>query len=259
MASRTIDVHGIVIGKTKLGEADLIIRMLAEDGSRVEAIAKGARKPQGSLSAKVELFNEIEGLLSEGRGLGILKECRLVKGAPTESRDPAIMAAAASMAEFAAKTSQVELAVPRFFDLLRTGLDSLEGVSAPTAAALTAALVLKGASILGTRPQLRGCAVCGQEAVAKQGRMLVSLADGGVVCSDCAAVGEARAIPESIILWADHLIKTPFGAIAAETIDSALAFELLGFASEWSAFQLGASMRSVASLEAFAALSQVPE
>ena len=52
MASpRTYRTRAIVLDKTKLGESDLILELLAENGSLVRAVAKGARKPGSRLAA----------------------------------------------------------------------------------------------------------------------------------------------------------------------------------------------------------------
>ena len=67
-------LRGIVLGRTKLGEADLILTLLAQDGSQVRAVAKGARKPGGRLAARCELFCEGDYLVAHGRNLGIVSQ-----------------------------------------------------------------------------------------------------------------------------------------------------------------------------------------
>ena len=61
---RTYRTRAIVLDRTKLGETDLILTLLAEDGSQRRAVAKGARKPGGRLAARVELFSECDLLLA---------------------------------------------------------------------------------------------------------------------------------------------------------------------------------------------------
>lgn len=45
MASPTYRCNALVLKKTKLGESDLILTCLKDDGSQLRAVAKGARKP----------------------------------------------------------------------------------------------------------------------------------------------------------------------------------------------------------------------
>ncbi|MFQ9180415.1 MAG: DNA repair protein RecO [Eggerthella lenta] len=75
----TYDARAIVLRKTKLGESDLILALLAEDGSQIRAVAKGARKPASSFAARLELYSVVDLLVARGRSLDIVKEARLVE------------------------------------------------------------------------------------------------------------------------------------------------------------------------------------
>ena len=79
MSQPTYGARAIVLRKTKLGESDLIVTMLAEDGSQMRAVAKGARKPASSFAARLELYSVADALLARGRSLDIVKEVRLVE------------------------------------------------------------------------------------------------------------------------------------------------------------------------------------
>lgn len=264
MPGRSHRIRGIVIGKTKLGESDLIVKLLADDGSLVESVAKGARRPQGSLSGKLDLFNEVDVLISEGKGLGIVKECRLVRTGPGSKADPVATSAAAVMAEFALKTSQVQLEVARFADLLRCALASLDGAGPEHSVAFTAAYLLKGTSILGARPHLSSCVICdgslewhvspahSGHSVQDGVKALFSYADGGVVCRSCAGAFSLELMDASIVEWAAWLIGTPFAGIGSVDISSRCASELLSLSCKWSEEALGVHLRSPSMLEAFA-------
>ena len=67
MAGPTYSLHAIVLRKTKLGESDLILTLLAEDGRQVRAVAKGARKPNSAFSSRLEIFAEVEALMASGK------------------------------------------------------------------------------------------------------------------------------------------------------------------------------------------------
>ena len=64
MASPTYTARALVLRKTKLGETDLVLTLLAEDGSQMRAVAKGARKPANAFSARLELYSVVDVLLS---------------------------------------------------------------------------------------------------------------------------------------------------------------------------------------------------
>ena len=56
MAADTYSLQALVLRKTKLGETDLIVTLLAQDGRQVRAVAKGARKPNSSFASRLEIF-----------------------------------------------------------------------------------------------------------------------------------------------------------------------------------------------------------
>lgn len=75
--ARTYPVVATVIGRVKLGEADLILTLLSSDGSLVRAVAKGARKPTGKLAGRTQLFSEGKYLIAKGRTLDVVCEASL--------------------------------------------------------------------------------------------------------------------------------------------------------------------------------------
>ena len=78
MASPTKTITALVLRRTKLGETDVIVTLLAEDGSQVKAVAKGARKPTSSFASRLELYSVAKILVAEGKNLDIVKEVRLL-------------------------------------------------------------------------------------------------------------------------------------------------------------------------------------
>ncbi|MFR7495204.1 MAG: DNA repair protein RecO [Adlercreutzia sp.] len=54
MAQPTYSLRALVLRRTKLGESDLILTLLSEDGSQKRAVAKGARRPKSSFAARTE-------------------------------------------------------------------------------------------------------------------------------------------------------------------------------------------------------------
>ena len=99
MAQATYTARAIVLRKTKLGESDLIVTLLAEDGAQLRAVAKGARKPQSTFAARLELYSVADVLCAKGRSLDIVKEARLVESNERLRRDLEHAACAAPMAE----------------------------------------------------------------------------------------------------------------------------------------------------------------
>ncbi|TLM78904.1 MAG: hypothetical protein FDZ70_03415 [Actinobacteria bacterium] len=61
--------RALVLRKTKLGETDLILTLLAEDGRQLRAVARGARKPGSRFGARLEPGAVGDLLLHTGRTL----------------------------------------------------------------------------------------------------------------------------------------------------------------------------------------------
>ena len=149
MAQPTYDARGIVLRKTKLGESDLILTLLAEDGSQMRAVAKGARKPASSFAARLELYSVVDLLVARGRSLDIVKEARLVESNERLRRDIEHAAGAAPMAELLDRVTQMGLENPRLFALTRTALSSLGRVDPAQVPAVCAAHLLKTLAFAG--------------------------------------------------------------------------------------------------------------
>ena len=77
--------RALVLRKTKLGETDTIVTLLASDGRQVRAVAKGLRKPGGRFGARLEPFAVADLLLHTGRSLDVITEARTVA---THARAP---------------------------------------------------------------------------------------------------------------------------------------------------------------------------
>ncbi len=113
MASPTYTARALVLRKTKLGETDLVLTLLAEDGSQMRAVAKGARKPANAFSARLELYSVVDVLCSKGRSLDVVCEARLLESNECVRLDLEHAAAAAPMAELLDRVTQDGLESPK--------------------------------------------------------------------------------------------------------------------------------------------------
>lgn len=169
MAQPTYSLRALVLRRTKLGESDLILTLLSEDGSQKRAVAKGARRPKSSFAARTEPFCVIDALCATGRSLDILKEARLVAAHDALRCNLEASAAAAPVAELLARMSQRDLANPRLFQSAMRVLDAMDGVDDNHCAALSAAELLKILAFSGLRPSLEVCVGCGEPVALTEG------------------------------------------------------------------------------------------
>lgn len=246
MASATYDVRGIVLRKTKLGESDLVLTLIVEDGSQIRAVAKGARKPT-SFASRLELYSAVDALVARGRSLDIVKEARLVESNERLRRDLEHAAGAAPMAELLDRITQLGLENPRLFDLSCTAFRSLCRVTASQVPAITAAHLLKTLAFAGLRPSLDVCVGCGRplEADSIDSLVPVSFREGGIVCTACNASIETVLEPMPAIAWCRTLLASTFAEIEAMDAGPAAGFAALGFCRQWIRDHVGSDLKSL--------------
>ena len=238
---RSIRHRAIVLGRTKLSEQDLILTLLADDGSQVRAIAKGARKPGGRLASRSELFCEVDLLISLGRSLGIISEASLIDAHAGLRGDLERVSAASAVAEVARLTCFEDVGDPYLYPILSRALRACEEASDQAHLDLVvAAYAFKVLSHAGWRPELTSCIYCGDPAVSHY-----SAPAGGLLCSSCAKdVEGATELSRTEMSWMRAMISCTFDQLVDAQIDSELATLLVALAHSWCAVHLDARLRA---------------
>ncbi len=233
----------LVLRKTKLGESDLIVSMLAEDGSHVRAVAKGARKPGSKLAARVEPYVSLDLLLHTGKSLEIVQEARTVK-ARAAIRSDFDRGAAAGVVVDVLNTIAVEgQAEPRLFGLADTTLDAIDTAPVEALPRLVTGFVLKAMAMHGYRPELSACTGCGEPTA---GTVTFSLAAGGVLCSSCAGSDpSAVRIPAEAIRWLDTLMRSTVTEIVSLQMPTRAVVDCFDLMRAFVAYHLPARLKAL--------------
>ena len=247
MATGTYSSRVIVLRKTKLGESDLILSLLAEDGSQLRAVAKGARKPSSTFAARLDLYSVAEVLCSKGRNLDIVKEARLLQANERLRCDIGYAAGAAPMAELLDRVAQTGLADPRLFDMTAAAFSALEAAALGTVPSLTAAHLLKTFAFAGLRPTFTACAACGREVDldALGDTVRLSYAEGGILCEDCGRPTAGVLVQTEMCKWALALLNSTFAQVNDYGLDPQGAFAVLEFCQAWVKEHIGAPLKSL--------------
>lgn len=261
MAQPTYRAHGIVVRKRALGEADLVVTLLDESGAKIAAVAKGARKPSGTFSSRLELFSRVDVLLVKGRSLDIVKEARLEEGHGALRCDYDLTLAASVAADAVDHLAQESLQQPRIFLMTETLLSVLQDAPPDSSVTLAAAFLLKALATFGYRPALDSCASCGIP-VRSAGRPLpsegaresecgvtpFSVEEGGVLCAECAARLQFQFVSERTIDHARMLMGATFSALAARPMTPADAVDLLHLINLWMGYHANIRLKSLEQL-----------
>lgn len=239
---RTFRTRAIVLDRTKLGETDLILTLLAADGRQLRAVAKGARRPGGRLAARVELFSETDFLLAAGRSLDVVSEASLVEPHAALRGDYERVSAASAVAEVARLTCFEDAPDRLLHPICSRALGACE--EAPDRAHLDLVVAAYAWKVLahgGWRPELSGCCACGDDDVA-----YFSAAAGGALCASCAReVAGAQEISAGELAWLRALLACTFDELLAAEVDGATAALMLALAHSWAATHLDARLRAM--------------
>ncbi|MGV8082801.1 MAG: DNA repair protein RecO [Coriobacteriia bacterium] len=249
----TYPLRALVLRKTKLGEADLILTLLASDGRQVRAVAKGVRKPGSKFGARLEPFAVVDLLLHTGRSLDIVTEAVTVSSHAAVREDLERSAAAAVVADLLDKISVEGQGEERLFGLASATLDVVGTGPAEALSALVVAFLVKAMAIHGYRPELRICARCGADAA--EGRSF-SAAAGGTLCAECAEIvpGATTLGPEGRA-WLERLMFARMHEIPALDMPKSAVADCFALMRTFVAFHVAARLKALDFYAELAALS----
>ncbi len=191
--------RAIVLKKTKLKETDLILTMLSEEGSQIRCVAKGARKPGNTFSARLELLSVADLMLHEGKNLDIVSEARVVQTNEACRADIEHLSYGAVISEFLEKTSMEGQGSPVLFPMTIAALDALGKAQDSALSFIVSAYLIKAIAYLGYKPSFDECTICGIPATESAKDMapsddellkqyaggLFTISAGGWICPQC--------------------------------------------------------------------------
>lgn len=250
MGSQTYRRRALVLKKTKLGESDIICSLLAEDGSQIRAIAKGARKPSSTFASRLELFSACDLLLVKGRSLDIVKEARLHESNAELRNSFERTEAASPIVELLERATLSSLESPRLYPLTMKALSYLCNCSKNQALTFTVACLLKAVSFLGFKPEFRECISCGAHHIIDDSiqaglPVAFSVLEGGIVCKNCRSLVETIDYSSNLLRWAELFLYSDFETIGTFEIEHKTQIMLLRFIQAWIKHHIGSNLKSL--------------
>ncbi|HPD07362.1 MAG TPA: DNA repair protein RecO [Candidatus Bipolaricaulis sp.] len=221
--------RGIVLRTQDHAETDRIAVLLTPRG-RLDVLAKGARRLEGSGGAVLDPLHVVDVIHYRRRGLHLLKEASLVCTFPHVRGDLERATAALKALAWVVDLVPVEAPDDRPYALTLEALAGLdEGLPPPV---FTVAYLLRLLGVGGHAPHLCGCVRCGALA-----GLTWSPEGGGLLCVRCGGRGEV--VPPRLWRSLDALARLPGPALARLKLaeeDLAAGIRLL---EEFRAAQLG--------------------
>mgnify|MGYP000930059240 FL=1 len=169
--------EGIILRSRVFGEADKIITIFTKEKGKIEAVARGARRPRSRLVGATQQFTYLKALVFEGKGLDQLSQAEIVRSFAVLRDDLIKMAYASWWSELLDVFLPLEEVNSDVFLFYLAGLLVLEKVQEP--ALVSRAFELRFLKYLGYEPVLDSCARCGRDSFVSAG---FSSEEGGVIC-----------------------------------------------------------------------------
>lgn len=233
----------LALKKTKLGESDLIVTLLAENGCQVRAVAKGARKTTSKFGARLEPFSVCDVLLASGRTLEIVTDAETVVSNAVLREDYDRSSAASVVADFLDKVSVECQTEERLFALAVATFGAMAEAHTEALLALVVAFLVKGMAMHGYRPQFDACVACG--CVAPSGGRF-SLELGGPVCEACRSEqAETVTADASTSAALRALLGARMADVSALRVPRPVALSALRLMREFAAYHIPARLKAL--------------
>ncbi len=169
-----------------------MLTLFSREYGKIQAIAKGARKPQTRKSGHVELFMRTNFLIAKGKNIDIITQAELIEPYKLLREDLVRTTYASYIGELLDRFTAEEDHDLRKYNLLADGLSWFASSDNTLLAARFYELRLL--SLAGFQPQLFNCVSCGESVMEQDQYFSAEL--GGLLCPNCRQA-DRRALPIS--------------------------------------------------------------
>lgn len=180
-SDRLYRIEAIVIRRRDWGEADRLLTLYSRELGKLQAVAKGARKPRSRKAGHVELFAHTRMLVARSRSIDIVTQAETVEIYRPLRENLETATLAHYFAELLDRFTGEAEPDQALFNLLCSAFSWLCERNDLDLAARYYELHLLG--LAGFRPELHNCPVCGTPLEPTD--VFFSPVDGGVLCQVC--------------------------------------------------------------------------
>jgi DNA repair protein RecO (recombination protein O) len=220
---RVSRAEAIVLRHIDWGEADRLLWLFTRESGKIRAVAKGIRKPRSRKAGHLEPFTRVNLLLAQGRDMPIVTQAEMVESHLPLREDLQRMGYAAYVVELLDRFTYEEGENIQMFHLLADTLSRLCG-DQDTAFAVRY-YEMRLLDLVGFRPQLARCMVCGAEIRPED--QYFSAVQGGLLCPKC---GErfpgARSITLGAVRFMRHIQRSTYEEAARLPLKNGVDEEL---------------------------------
>jgi len=175
----------ILLRRTEYGDYDLILSLFTHLHGKISVIAKSAKKSSRRFAGILELFSEIDVVVTGGRGLPVLQEAALKHPFAQIRVVPSRLAYASYWAELIHDWMEDHAEQTELYHLLHHVLNQLDQGQVPEAV-LSILFQMRFLRVSGHSPNLERCVVCQRKMpLIRSDVLAVDVAKGGIACPGC--------------------------------------------------------------------------
>ena len=221
--SRTYQTEAIIIKKTKLGEADRILTLYTPDLGKIQAVARGVRRPKSKLAGHLELLTHSRVSLARGRNLDVITGSQTIDGFLPLKTDLWLTSYGLYVIELVNQFTADHVEDERLFRLL---LQTLQGLcEADNRQLLLRHFEIHLLEESGYRPQLQECVVCHKSLERVSNYFCANI--GGMLCPVCGVNQPfARSISVDALKVLRFIQNNDYNAVVRLKINASLSHEL---------------------------------
>lgn len=250
---RSYQTEAIIIRKTKLGEAGRILTLFTPRLGKIQAVAKGVRRPRSKLSGHLELITHSQVTLARGKNIDTIIGSQTINSFLEIKSDLVLLSYALYFSElvnlFAAENAENHSLFNLFLDTLkRLGHDTNNEL-------LRRYFEVQLLSAVGYRPQLKQCVCCRKQLIGNNNTF--SPVDGGILCVNCSANRPySYCLPLNCLETFNLLQEKEFTTLCSYQIKPSVYQELNLTLSSYLRYLLERDIKSAAWLETLKNLSK---
>lgn len=239
--TRDYQTEAIIIKKTKLGEADRILTLYTPGLGKIQAVAKGVRRPKSKLSGHLELLTHSQVTLAKGHNLDTVTGSQTINSFMPLKTDLWLTSYGLYITELVNQFTAEHVADERLFRLL---LETLQNLCQTN----NRELLLRFFEIhlleeSGYRPQIQECVTCHRTLEPTTNSFCASI--GGTLCPECALNQPfARPISVNALKVLRFIQRNEYNAVGRLKIDNALSLELEDITRSYLKYLLEREVRS---------------
>ena len=243
---RTYQCEGLIVQKSPMGEADLLVTLFTKERGKLRAVARGARKSTSKMVGHLEPLTQIRISVAQGHSLDHITQGQVIENFATLKSDLLSITKGQYVAELVAGFASEASPNQPFYNL---AIEVMRTIGMyPESEWPLRFFELHLLRVSGLMPELYQCVECRQPL--SPGKHRFSPSAGGTICADCQPDGvHVRPLSLRAVKVLRLLHRGPLLDIIPLKVDSSSAQELKSVLGGTVSYWLDSEIRSNSFLE----------